>query len=290
MRQLLCQKVVRDAQPPKILRVLFKSRGLRLIVSCLLFCFVASYINGRYFIPMLFAWVCHETGHLLAGYCLNIKIRLTSPGMMGLALDTDLCCQGYRESLLAAAGPLVNLLLAYISFRMQYMGYQLTYFYEANLVLALGNLLPVMPLDGGKILRGIFSRYWGWLNITKILVYLGQVLGILITIAIFWFSLNIWLIVLPIAIYVLTILDDRNSQFVLYQAMLATQGDSKKKRRIISLRKDISIAQAIRKLSPGYDNELRLKPPNHKRVVIPEARLLEAWSTGRGNEKLSGID
>lgn len=85
--------------------------------------------------------------------------------------------------LVAAAGPLSNLVLAYLTLVVQalagpdlmypgsFAGQLLVQFYRFNLVLAVFNLLPVPPLDGSRILAGLLPRsgfiesleQYGWL-------------------------------------------------------------------------------------------------------------------------------
>lgn len=81
-------------------------------------------------------------------------------------------------AIVAAAGPLANLimaLLAAIPFRLGLLDsgnrqlLWLVIFFDEfiflNIILMLFNLLPIVPLDGSKVLRGFAPREWdGWLN------------------------------------------------------------------------------------------------------------------------------
>jgi Zn-dependent protease len=81
-------------------------------------------------------------------------------------------------AIVAAAGPFSNLIMALIAaipFRLGllntdnrllfWLAFFLDEFIFLNLILMLFNLLPIVPLDGSKVLRGFAPREWdSWLN------------------------------------------------------------------------------------------------------------------------------
>lgn len=101
--------------------------------------------------PFLLAALFHELGH---GFCLRLlKIPVLSirVGMSGTVIETALL-SGWREALCAAAGPFVNLVVG-ISFARAFPAFSFL-----NLLLMGFNLLPVFPLDGGRIVRAFFPE------------------------------------------------------------------------------------------------------------------------------------
>ena len=110
------------------------------------------YINPKgCFLPFCAAMICHELGHLAALAVSGIPVRRLRLEMGGAVLET--APMDYRRELLCAlAGPAVNLLLLPL-------GRRFPVFAVLSLCLALFNLLPVMPLDGGRALRaGLLLR------------------------------------------------------------------------------------------------------------------------------------
>lgn len=124
-------------------------------VSPLLILLLASYIliEGS-FDPLwfLFFSLLHELGHILAISLLGGRIGSFAGGGQGLGLTVN--GLSYRgEFIVALAGPFVSLLLAGV-FALAGHGF----FCYANLALGLMNLLPIFPLDGGRMLRAFLAE------------------------------------------------------------------------------------------------------------------------------------
>ena len=106
-------------------------------------------------IGMLFllAASIHEAGHAAAVWLCGgqlLTLRLTAlGGVMRYRLRRP---QIGREVCIAAAGPLIGFLTAWLAAAGGY-----TLFAGANLLLSLVNLTPVRPLDGGQILQAILG-------------------------------------------------------------------------------------------------------------------------------------
>ncbi len=101
------------------------------------------------FFPFLAAAVFHELGHLAALLAFHVPIRRLRLRLSGAALETG--PMSYRQELFCAlAGPAANLLLLPLG---RYWPRLAT----LSLLLALFNLLPFPPLDGGRALRAALS-------------------------------------------------------------------------------------------------------------------------------------
>lgn len=121
-------------------------------------------LTGKSWI-LLFALAAllHECGHLLALWLLGGRVERLSLRLSGAEI-------GYRgshlsyggEVLLALAGPLMNLLWACLCAGMTRLWpepwlYRLV---GCHLTLALFNLLPALPLDGGRVLKALLESHY----------------------------------------------------------------------------------------------------------------------------------
>jgi stage IV sporulation protein FB len=155
---------------------------------------MTSLLTG-YFIELitLFGIVfIHEMGHVAAAKGLGWRIKEVQLLPFGGVVEVDE--QGnisaWEETIVALAGPLQNGIMVLFAIMMHKWGgwnnEWSSYFMQANLMIGLFNLLPVLPLDGGKIMQSFFSLlfnyyrtilYCTWLSITmSILIIVVSIL------------------------------------------------------------------------------------------------------------------
>lgn len=104
----------------------------------------------------------HEMGHVCASllYGITVKsVQLLPFGGVAVTEDHGRLTPG-REIIIALAGPLQNVVMILTALLLRQIGVDavfLTYFIGANAMIALFNLLPVLPLDGGRIVQAALS-------------------------------------------------------------------------------------------------------------------------------------
>jgi len=112
-----------------------------------------------YTFVMIFALV-HELGHLIAGMILKLKPKSLNLMPFGISLTFE--AYGYKKLieikkiLIAVAGPLTNLIICAITLFLHIKMEMKQVIIYSNLLIALFNLIPIYPLDGGRILKNIF--------------------------------------------------------------------------------------------------------------------------------------
>jgi Zn-dependent protease len=139
----------------------------------------------------------HEFGHSLVAQRLGLEIHsITLLPIGGVSNLESLPEKPADELKITVAGPLVNVVLAPIFFGVGLLfgavpripadlftgivsvGEFLFYLGYLNVVLAVFNLLPAFPLDGGRILRALLATRLGALRATEISSIVGQVFAV----------------------------------------------------------------------------------------------------------------
>ena len=129
---------------------------------------------GIYATLMLFALI-HELGHLVCGILLGFKPQSISIIPFGFKLGFKVKCDDYnikikkgnrltlKKILIAISGPLTNviciLVLILIKNKISIEEFQNSIY--ANILLILFNLIPIYPLDGGRIMQGLIHIFIG---------------------------------------------------------------------------------------------------------------------------------
>lgn len=127
----------------------------------------------------------HEIAHLAVAWVLGIQVEelvLTPFGGMA-RMDSALETDPQAETSVALAGPFQSFFLAGLAFFLtgEHLWDQqlVAYFFEVNVSLAFFNLIPALPLDGGRALRGLLAQRWGYRAVTVWMAWLGRFCGTL---------------------------------------------------------------------------------------------------------------
>ncbi len=142
--------------------------------------------------------LAHELSHSLVAQRLGYRVRNITLFIFGGVAAMDAEVQRARDEVaIAAAGPILSLGLAGLFFLLGLAvpepaaGALLGYSAYANLALAIFNLLPGFPLDGGRIFRGILWLAWhDFYRATDVASLVGQGIGWLLVGAGFFVALG----------------------------------------------------------------------------------------------------
>jgi Zn-dependent protease/CBS domain-containing protein len=178
--------------------------------------------------------VLHELGHALVarGSGIPAKGIILLPIGGVTILDEanavpDSANAWVRDIRIAAAGPLVNLLIAGVAVLVltaAIPGFSVTAkpllhssaLYRSivwvNVYLGLFNLLPAYPMDGGRVLRAIFSRRMDMVQATQRAIRIGNVFSILFMM-VGILLVNWWLVMIGFFLFIGAQLEERSAVF-----------------------------------------------------------------------------
>ena len=123
----------------------------------------------------------HELGHAVVARRLGVPVSSIGLHFFGGAAQMAGVPRSARdEILIAAAGPAVSLVLAGVGFGLGgVLGSELIGLIGwINLVLAIFNLIPALPMDGGRILRALLTRRMDYVRATDASVWVARVVAI----------------------------------------------------------------------------------------------------------------
>lgn len=201
----------------------------------------------------------HELCHLFAALILNVKVYsvIIMPFGMTLRLDNKVLRTPKKETLIALAGPLSNAVM--LIFAYFYRGSSPNYylFIVINLALLFLNLLPIPPLDGGRIARCFFIKNFGLMSgmkimrrISKIFIFIIFALGIFLLIT---FRNNISLLMVG-AFLLYNLTDEKKVSDVLIMRELIYEKEKLKEKALIPcktlcIHKNTPARRVLRKLN-----------------------------------------
>lgn len=120
---------------------------------CIFLAVLLLFVPVRLLISWLFAAFVHEMFHYTALRVCRVKVFSLAVGLSGAVMET--APMGMKEEIVCAlAGPAGGLLLLLVAKQIPYVSL-------FGAVQSFYNLLPVYPLDGGRVLQCVAHRYFG---------------------------------------------------------------------------------------------------------------------------------
>lgn len=117
------------------------------------------------------------------GYSIEIGIYGTSLQLKDIDEASNL-----EDIIISLSGPLTNFFIAVIFYFLFYFfNIEMLYLiFKCNLVLCIFNLIPAIPLDGGRIFRALLSFKMIYKKANEVLVYSSYILGHILMLVFIW--------------------------------------------------------------------------------------------------------
>lgn len=230
--------------------------------------------------------VLHELGHCLTARRFGIATQdITLLPIGGLARLARLPEKPSQELLIALAGPLVNVVLGVILYAfvrdqdprrllggVRLVGGDLwTNLFAANAMMAVFNLMPAFPMDGGRVLRALLALRLDYRRATDLAATTGQALA--------WafgaigLVKNPWLLIIAIFVFLGA---EAEADFVKTKSVLANvriQDVMVREFHALGVRDPLS--RAIQHIMAGFQEDFPVVEGDKVVGILTRKRLLE---------------
>lgn len=235
----------------------------------------------------------HEAAHTLAARLAGCRVESLEWSALGGRAHLT-CVQRLspgREALIAAAGPAANVLLLMAALTAAHFfptlanGGQVGDFVIKNLMLGGINLLPAMPLDGGRMLRAALCAMCGPARASRVAAWVGFALSAGLLGLFIWAGLEgVWnFLLLFLAVFTAAgaLREAREAPYQLMREAAAKQailsGGHTLPVRQIAASADAMLGDVVRRFSPGKYHQVTVMDAQGRcRCIADEGRLLEA--------------
>jgi stage IV sporulation protein FB len=156
--------------------------GVQLILNNWFLALIALFslvgMGGKVFLVFT-AVLWHEIAHAVTAVYLGMKVReIELLPFGGVARIDGLTEAGTKkEAVIAAAGPAASLILAALvspGIKSPYWGEVANFFIDVNVTLAVFNMLPALPLDGGRIVRAWMTVFLSYSQATLLMALITK--------------------------------------------------------------------------------------------------------------------
>lgn len=218
-------------------------------------CLYLGWLNAIFFYVV--SVVLHEYGHYFTARLLGYESQGIVFNVYGAALKTNNVYKRKDDMLISLAGPFVNLILIILVVCFWWIlpsTYAFTYdFFISNLVVMLFNLIPIYPLDGGRVIVSLLQNKFKKNKIIKVSNVIARVFSgvifALFVVSIFY-NININLLFISLFLTISTLYSDKNSIYEKTKAI--TKNNSRLCEVKIYKVENFDKKTMLRYLSPNY--------------------------------------
>lgn len=182
------------------------------LLICIVFIvfFLFGYVENA--VISFFVVLLHEGAHIMMAKILGYRIDSIEIFPFGgvARIEEAIAVNPQHEIMIAMIGPITNFITVFISYNLLnvlHISNELfAFFTYANLTIGIFNLLPIIPLDGGRVFRAYLAYLIGFKRATQIAVILAKIISVFLFLLGFYMmqynQLNILVLFIAIFLYI----------------------------------------------------------------------------------------
>ena len=131
----------------------------------------------KIYIYFLISMLIHEISHILVAKIFKMKLKNLRVSIFGASLEIERTIKNkeIKRIFMYLAGPIFNLIVAVLIKYININEDEKIKIIYTNLSLCIFNLLPIIPLDGGNILREILKTKFNNINLNKVTLIISKI-------------------------------------------------------------------------------------------------------------------
>lgn len=132
--------------------------------------------NINTYLIFLFFILVHELAHLIVGILIGGKPQKMTLSIFGVSIEFYSYGKNktFSKIIFFFIGPLINILIGIMCYKYMKDSNEKTLIVYTNFALGIFNLLPILPLDGGKIMKEILKVLFGFEKSNKIMIFISK--------------------------------------------------------------------------------------------------------------------
>ncbi len=260
---------------------------IRLSIHPLFFVFGLYYaLKGEILLFIIYTLtaLAHEMGHSIVSAGLGYKLNKITLMPFGAVVSGDI--EGLKitdQAKIALAGPLLNILVCALFVSCWWI-FPESYAYtdtivQANASMAIVNLLPSYPLDGGRILSAILASKLGKVKSIKICKIIGGALGASLLALFFvtiFIKINVSLLFFGLFVFFGAVSTEKENVYVCLYTLLSKEnlkrGVPYKKQGVDE---DITIKKLITLLDSASINEIVVYSNGKPKTTLSQPKIIK---------------
>lgn len=153
----------------------------------------------------------HEAGHIFFGYLFDYKVKKINIYTFGgiTIFESNLNNKFISDLLVALGGVIFQLILFLIVKKTDTYAYKIFLTYNTSIMFF--NLIPIVSLDGGKIVNAIINHFIPYKKALRVSIYISYIFILLL---LFLNASNINMVLIIVLLIVLVSLEFRNLRYI----------------------------------------------------------------------------